>query len=178
MKQCLQCGKILERSLGNPSRRKYCDRVCFSKSRVSTTSIWRLCYRCGSRKSKSSKDTLCQNCSSLLLKKRTNEKTLKELRDTYNISQFHAKIRGHSRSVYLQSGLPLVCAKIGCNYTLHVDICHIKAVADFSEDATLAEVNSIANLIALDKRCHWEFDHGHLTVDSVDIRQTNVVDCT
>ncbi len=27
----------------------------------------------------------------------------------------------------------------------------------------MSEVNHISNLVALDKRCHWEFDHGYLT---------------
>ena len=43
-----------------------------------------------------------------------------------------------------------------------MDICHIRDVADFSPEATVAEVNDPGNLMALDKRCHWEFDHGYL----------------
>jgi HNH endonuclease len=43
-----------------------------------------------------------------------------------------------------------------------VDVCHVRPVSDFPPSATLGEVNAPENLVALDKRCHWEFDHGHL----------------
>ena len=49
-----------------------------------------------------------------------------------------------------------------CGYSLHVDICHVRDVASFPDSATVGEVNAAENLIALDKRCHWEFDHGYL----------------
>jgi hypothetical protein len=55
---------------------------------------------------------------------------------------------------------PRKCA--ACGYSLHVDICHIRDVANFPDTAILGEVNDSANLVALDKRCHWEFDHGYL----------------
>ncbi|HCT81196.1 MAG TPA: hypothetical protein DGT23_32430 [Micromonosporaceae bacterium] len=47
---------------------------------------------------------------------------------------------------------------------MHVDICHIKPISDFDSSATIYEVNVRTNLVALDKRCHWEFDHGYLTL--------------
>jgi hypothetical protein len=51
---------------------------------------------------------------------------------------------------------------LACGYNLHVDVCHVRDVADFPLTAALAEVNAPSNLVALDKRCHWEFDHGYL----------------
>lgn len=84
-------------------------------------------------------------------------RTLGELRAALSVSQYHAKIRGMARYAY--EG-PMSCA--ACGYDLHVDIGHIRPVKSFPPEATLTEVNHPDNLVALDKRCHWEFDHGHL----------------
>ena len=36
-----------------------------------------------------------------------------------------------------------------CGYDKHVEIAHIKPVSDFTDSCTIAEINSIDNLIAL-----------------------------
>ncbi len=88
------------------------------------------------------------------------DKTLGELRQEYGTAAFfHAKIRGHARTSYTG---PMVC--VACGYDLHVDVSHIKHVKDFPPEATLREVNDQKNLMALDKRCHWEYDHGYLAL--------------
>lgn len=69
---------------------------------------------------------------------------------------------------------PMVCAM--CGYDLHVDVCHIRDVAAFPPNATLGEANATINLIALDKRCHWEFDHGYLVYVGGKIVQADRVD--
>lgn len=45
-----------------------------------------------------------------------------------------------------------------CGYSLHIELCHIKPLADFSDTATLGEVNHPTNIIPLCCNCHWEFD--------------------
>jgi hypothetical protein len=109
------------------------------------------CDDCGGPKSWAGQ--VCRQCRSLKL----NSRTLADLRAEYSTAQFHAKVRGLARAAYTG---PRRCA--ACGYDLHVDVCHIRDVRDFPPTATLAEVNALTNLIALDKRCHWEFDHGHL----------------
>lgn len=91
--------------------------------------------------------------------------TVGELREKYSTHQYHAKIRGAARVVFRQSGLPMEC--VNCGYNLHVDICHIKPVSSFPPEATIDEVNSLSNLVTLDKRCHWEFDNGYLSVSDL-----------
>lgn len=76
---------------------------------------------------------------------------------------YHNRLRSHARTAYKG---PKYCE--ACGYDLHYDVSHIRAIADFPSTATLGEVNHPDNLIALDKRCHWEFDHGHL-VRAVDL---------
>lgn len=48
-----------------------------------------------------------------------------------------------------------------CGYSDHVDICHIKDVQLFDGSATLGEINDSANVVALCKLHHWEFDNGY-----------------
>jgi hypothetical protein len=89
-------------------------------------------------------------------------RTLAEIRASVSsVFAFHAKVRGLARAVYMG---PKVCA--ACGYSLHVDVCHIRPVRDFPMDTPLSVVNAADNLVALDKRCHWEMDHGHLTIGS------------
>lgn len=47
-----------------------------------------------------------------------------------------------------------------CGYTNHVEVAHIKAVSQFSDNSTIDEINHISNLIGLCPNHHWEFDNG------------------
>lgn len=72
------------------------------------------------------------------------------------------RITKHARKVAKKNLLISSC-KI-CNYSLHVEVCHIKAVKDFPDTATLNEINNPANLIGLCPNHHWEFDHNGLEI--------------
>jgi tRNA threonylcarbamoyladenosine modification (KEOPS) complex Cgi121 subunit len=98
----------------------------------------------------------CLNCK--VFKNRNI--SLKELKIKYSSHQYHAKIRQDSRTEYKKSKRPLVC-KV-CNYSKHIEVCHIKAIKSFSEDSTIAEINALENLVALCPNHHWEFDNGIL----------------
>lgn len=54
-----------------------------------------------------------------------------------------------------------------CGYTKCFEICHIKPIHTYSHDSLISEVNDIKNLIALCPNCHWEFDHGDLTIEQI-----------
>ena len=55
---------------------------------------------------------------------------------------------------------PMAC--VICGYNKAVDVCHIKDIKDFPNYATVLEINSQSNLIALCKNHHWELDHDML----------------
>lgn len=55
------------------------------------------------------------------------------------------------------------CCKI-CGYSNHTDIAHVKSVASFDDAATIAQINSPENLIALCPNHHWEFDSGFIKI--------------
>jgi predicted HNH restriction endonuclease len=45
---------------------------------------------------------------------------------------------------------------------IDVEICHIKGIAEFSQNSLISEVNALSNLVALCKNHHWEHHHGYL----------------
>lgn len=88
-------------------------------------------------------------------------KTKEELlNDSKNYQSYRSTIRKIAANVYKYSGKPFCCVK--CGYSKHVEIAHIKAVSYFGNSATIAEINSIDNLVALCPNHHWEYDHGIL----------------
>lgn len=46
----------------------------------------------------------------------------------------------------------------------HVEIAHIRAVADFSDEDLLSEINHPDNLVGLCPNHHWEYDNGLLNL--------------
>lgn len=45
-----------------------------------------------------------------------------------------------------------------CEYSKHIDICHIKDISSFPDETLIKEINNLNNLLALCKNHHWEFD--------------------
>lgn len=167
---CRKCGKDFSRlSNGKRERALFCSRECAGTARNPDSPEWygQVCALCGGPKSWNGRR--CQTCRRTPEQAAIGARTLGELRAQYNVNQYHAKIRGLARDLYKG---PKRCA--ACGYGLHVDICHIRDVASFPMDATLAEVNAPGNLIALDKRCHWEFDHGYLELVNGEFHKHNV----
>lgn len=153
-RQCKNCGSTFERPRRRNDQRKFCSLSCaasHNNRRRPPRATTSRCDTCGARKSRSSQQ--CRGC----LREKFMSRTLKSLREEYPTPTFHAKVRGLARNAYRG---PMWCA--ACGYSLHVDICHIKGVAAWPPEATLADVNDPSNLVALDKRCHWEFDNGYL----------------
>lgn len=152
---CEQCGISFQRPLRNSDQRRFCSLSCAAsynnQRRPKKERKIPTCNNCG--RTKSASGTQCRTC----LRERFTSRTLGELRATNSTLDFHRKARTMARSAYKG---PWRCA--ACGYSLHVDICHVRGIADWPPEATLGEVNAPSNLIALDKRCHWEFDNGYL----------------
>ncbi len=89
-------------------------------------------------------------------------KTLAELSREINDQNKYVKVRTNARMIYQHSGRSQSC--FFCQYNRHVEICHIKPISEFSPDTTISIVNHIDNLVALCPNCHWEFDHGLITI--------------
>lgn len=85
-------------------------------------------------------------------------KTKQELlQQRKNYQSYRSSIRIWAERIYKNSNKPMKCAI--CGYDKHVEIAHIKPVSDFADSCTIAEINSINNLIALCPNHHWEYDN-------------------
>ena len=76
--------------------------------------------------------------------------------------QANAWIRKLARRAYNNSDSPQCCNV--CGYSKHFEVCHIRSIQDFPDDTKMFEVNNLDNLVALCPNCHWEFDHGFLSL--------------
>jgi hypothetical protein len=163
---------------GKDNRQQYCGQSCAAKVLNSKNNTqgnkYRVCTTCPCPIEGKAK--FCKPCKSkrfsMLRSADYSLITLKQLRENYTLSEYHAKLRGNSRAVYKLSGRPNICSI--CSYSKHVDICHIKPIADFTEDVVISEVNSLNNLITLCKNHHWEFDNDLLDEDSNAILRSGI----
>lgn len=71
----------------------------------------------------------------------------------------YARLRQDARRQYLVARAHR-CSR--CGYDKHIEVCHKRPLSSFPLEATIAEVNDLANLVGLCPNCHWEFDHGLL----------------
>ncbi|MEO1286206.1 MAG: HNH endonuclease [Chloroflexota bacterium] len=77
----------------------------------------------------------------------------------------HSQIRDRARRRYRNSDRSQSCER--CGYKKHIEICHIKAIADYPLETPVSEVNDLNNLVGLCPNCHWELDHGELTIEEI-----------
>lgn len=166
IRQCSKCGKDTR----NP---KFCSRSC-------SASINNTLYQ---KRSKKYTPKYCQRCNEQISKRYTNQKFCKECNKNIvkwstitlgdfkqkfaNVYQMNARIRDLARQIYKKSDKPKYC--INCRYNKFYEICHIKAIKNFSNDTYVTEINDISNLIALCPNCHWELDNKLLKVTDTGI---------
>lgn len=84
-----------------------------------------------------------------------------------NWQSARSSIRIHAEKIIARSGIKIECAI--CGYDKYVEVCHIKAVSDFSDSILISEINAVGNLVLLCPNHHWEFDHNLL--DKTAVRQ-------
>ncbi len=142
--QCFTCGT----ETSNP---KFCSRSCAAKT-TNRTNPKRMpqhhCTSCGT--SVSSQYRKCLTCRSI--------KADPVLSKSVNSNQGNSPaVREQARKLYIASGRPMSC--LLCGYSLHVDVCHVKDIRDHDDGTPFSVINQEANLIALCKNHHWEFDH-------------------
>lgn len=162
---CLNC----KQETINP---KFCCRSCAAsynnRAYPKRQQTEKFCKRCrlslGVFSSNLRERRICDNCRLRKQHPNANTQTKGELRGQGNANRGgrYPYIRILSRKAYKASGRPMVC--FVCGYSLHVDICHIRDVKDYPDDALVADINALTNLIALCKNHHWEFDHGKLVL--------------
>lgn len=157
MNYCLNCGK----ETTNP---KFCCQSCAaSYNNRQRKKVERFCKICGIKigEGTNCRKQYCDNCRpghvdwSII--------TLGETRDKRTF-QINSRVRELARDKTKSINRFQRCAV--CGYTKHVEVCHIKAIKDFPDNATIEEVNNLNNLIGLCPNHHWEFDNGLLPFDT------------
>ena len=73
---------------------------------------------------------------------------------------------GTNRYTLIRKRARQECEKLGrlnkcqkCQYTLHVEVAHIKPIKEFTIDTLISVVNDQSNLLILCPNCHWEHDN-------------------
>lgn len=165
---CTYCNSQITRKISvsdlNKSKTKnlFCSRSCscsFNNKLDPRRKLEGNCKSCDCPISKSRK--FCKYCLPVARGKRILDNTsLANITGT--IYQKHSTIRKHARKKFLKIHSQGFCQS--CGYSKHIEICHKKPIRDWCVTSLLSEVNSIDNLIALCPNCHWEFDHGLLTL--------------
>lgn len=155
---CVQCNKLTN----NP---KFCSRSCaaiFTNKATPKRKRTTVCHISGCDTiTKSYRHTKCEHHWQEYLDTRISNKTLGEYRNLLSVKGKHVSwrnshIRLHARAQH-KALLKEPCAH--CGYSKHVELCHIKPVSEFPDEALVGAVNSRENVIQLCPNCHWEFDN-------------------
>lgn len=169
--------KLLCKYCGNSFERKQSQLFCNVKCSVTYNNKVRkrpiqnilkvkLCKRCNKpikRNDWKNKKLLCDTCWEEIKEynSKLDEQTIGELVGRYNgHSNRYAYIRERARRQHVKEGDKCEV----CDYCIHVDICHIKAIGSFPLTAKIKEVNNKSNIKKLCKNHHWEFDKGILVL--------------
>ena len=149
---CIECSK----STKNP---KFCSRSCAAthNNKKYPKRLTRTCKKCGSKNLRKYAK-LCDSCNPSFVD--WAEVSIGELSGRYSY-QRSSRLRSLARRVYLDN-FPHSCSNCGYDKIIHV--CHIKAIKEFDLSVKVTEVNSLDNLVGLCPNCHWELDHGHLSL--------------
>lgn len=137
---CLNCGTATP----NP---RFCSRSCAASFNNKRPDVRRRTL-----------EGLCATCATPIRASRKYCAQHKRLDKTLNSNAgSNAEVRDRARRVYRNSGRPWSCAL--CSYDVHVDICHVKDIRSYPHGTPYSVINDQANLIALCRNHHWEFDH-------------------
>jgi len=153
--QCVQC----QEETKNP---KFCSRSCAAthnnKKFPKRDSKKISCKNCNKLFRKSLRSQYCSDACRPLP---SSEKTLEEMLDYSKChrSTLHSRIREAARRIAKKLDMN---SCLECHYSLHVEICHIKAINSFSLNAKLKEINHPDNLAPYCRNHHWELDNGYL----------------
>ena len=156
MNSCLNCGVETH----NP---KFCSRSCSASFTNRLSPKRKLTKRCSKCENivRNYRSTLCEPHFLENKENQYRDKTLGYYRNKLSVKGKHpswvnAHVRGFARS-WLKHLVNSPCCR--CGYDKHVELAHIKAVTDFTDNDLLRDVNSEDNVIPLCPNCHWEFDN-------------------
>jgi hypothetical protein len=164
---CLQCGEMIVPKPGakpaGARAKKFCNQSCNAKynnrgTRRHPPRQPQFCSLCGTALEGLRGDRrMCDDCTLLGRFRISSRRTKGETKEQH--------VRGHARRVLALSGRAKLCTE--CGYSTFVDVCHIRALADFPLSALLGEINDEANLVYLCPNHHRELDAGLLKLADI-----------
>jgi len=163
----------------NPNTCRYCGFIISVKDKQKIRDVRRKRF-CNKNCAASFNNKLypkrkCKTCKVILVKRKRNKFCSKICKTTINLDSSskgqlfsrcrnwqaaRSTIQHNARRVYFSNDKEKAC-KV-CGYTLHVEVAHIKPVAEFDNETLICEINAMSNLVALCPTHHWEFDKGLL----------------
>jgi hypothetical protein len=177
--KCDYCDKIFDKRpfAIKKSAHNFCSRKC--SCAFGTEIRWKnyttktdkaKCEKCGL--SCNYRSILCLDCYCEQKINRCKNITLKQLKLKHLNKKmrywYSAEIRNFNR-VWNKHLLDLPCQV--CDYKNHIELCHIKSVKSFNDNALLGEINSEENNLVLCPNHHWEFDNGILLIKDIPRRK-------
>ena len=172
---CANCGKESQKLVTDIRRtiNDFCSRSCstaFNNQRQpKRLPSPRVCIECNqtfriSVEKHRGRSGLCPACTPT--PEEIRERTLASYRQRLSVAGRHpswrnAHIRGLNRS-WNKHLLRRPCQN--CGYVKHIELAHRRPISSFPETATVGEVNALENNLVLCRNCHWEYDHGLLSL--------------
>lgn len=187
---CKNCGKEFNKlpSQIKKTKNHFCNRSCSAtfnnKGKQKNPPKERICKNCKNiyfYKRKTNTLSFCKNCLDEcgidlskgnfhnLKTEQIKNLTLKDYREKLSVKGKHKSwlnvhVRMNNRSWNRQL-LKSNCQK--CNYSKHVELCHIKPITSFHEETKIKEINDPNNILVLCRNCHWEFDNDFLDLQDI-----------
>lgn len=172
---CDKCGKSFHKLPNQIARTKhnFCSRSCFVAFNQT-----------GRRSHNRPKELTCMKCRTIFTRNKSHHSklfcancytapnlkmmTLAQFHELPSVKGKHPSwINAHIRSLNRIWNSHLTtkpCAVPGCEYSLHVELCHRKSIQSFPKTALVGEVNHHNNVVQLCRNHHWEFDRGILHI--------------
>ena len=100
----------------------------------------------------------CKNRDIVMLKEINDLKEKVKQFKKQLINANKIKIRTDARKIYKQKYKHLACIHCKNKDVNNIQICHIKALKDFSLTDSIEIINDLSNLISLCANCHLDFD--------------------
>lgn len=164
--QCKNCNKPITKTIAEHKRvnNHFCSRSCaatYNNKNTIKKSLTKKCKNCKTLIYAS--NTYCPDCIKLGKHLTNNgfikDKCLADYQHRSDSNRYRA-IRDHARKI--TSTRKQRCRI--CNYSRHVETCHIKEINTFMSDAKIKEINDPSNLVLLCGNHHWELDNNVLSI--------------
>jgi hypothetical protein len=169
MMNCITCQAELKKR----SQKKFCNQSCAAKhNNVISPKRTADTFKCKTKDcnimlKKSGCRSFCSECISLNKHLRGHDRsnsTIEEVVKRQGSNSYDA-VRANCNNLYKSEKKNPLCQN--CGYNKHIELCHIQPISSFPKETMLKIVNARENILFLCPNCHWEYDHGMLSLQEI-----------